>query len=100
MGIGGITWNNPWPLVPEITVPNGPLRPEYAQPDPTVGYKRPMSRETAVRLLTEGYKINKIEEDVKPNKGGRRSGPLFSTVGTVGYFYLYVTLPFMVAGLS
>ena len=51
-------------------------------------------------MLTEEYKINKIEEDVKPSKGGRRSGPLFSTVGTVGYFYLYVTLPFMVAGLS
>lgn len=51
-------------------------------------------------MLTEEYKINKIEEDVKPNKGGRRSRPLFSTVGTEGYFYLYVILPVMVAGLS
>jgi hypothetical protein len=65
---GAATWNNPWPLVPDITVPDGPSRPEYKQPEPAVGYNRPMNRETAERLLTEEYKINKVKKDVSQSK--------------------------------
>ena len=65
---GAETWNNPWPIVPEITVPDGPSRPEYPQPEPAVGYHRPLTRETLERLLTEEYKINKITEDVRKSK--------------------------------
>jgi hypothetical protein len=65
---GAATWNNPWPVVPEITVPDGPSRPPYPQPEPAIGYNRPMSREIAERLLTEEYKDKNIAEDVKKSR--------------------------------
>jgi hypothetical protein len=60
---GAVTWNNPWPLVPEITVPDGPAQPPHPHPEAAIGYGRPLTREIAERLLREQYEIKGIEED-------------------------------------
>jgi hypothetical protein len=54
--------------VPEITVPDGPSKPPYPQPEPAVAYNRPMTKELAIQLLTEQYEIKKIDEDVMQSK--------------------------------
>jgi hypothetical protein len=65
---GAVTWNNPWPVVPEITIPDGPSQPPYPQPEAAFGYGRPMTREIAEKLLREQYEINEIEEDVEDSR--------------------------------